>query len=64
MSELLNPNEMYISARIRKLLEILKNYSPTRSEKAGIKDSFSGLIFVNEWFVAFMIKVIMIIIIF
>jgi hypothetical protein len=54
---------MFISVRIRKLLEILKNYSPARREKAGIKDLLSGLIFVNEWFIAFMIKVLIIIII-
>jgi hypothetical protein len=59
MSKLLNPDKMFISDRMRKLLEILKNYSPTRREKAGIKDPLSGLIFVNERFIAFMINVIM-----
>ncbi|CAK5036675.1 unnamed protein product [Meloidogyne enterolobii] len=51
-----NVNKSYISDRVRKLLEILKSYSPSKRELSGIKDTLFGLVFVKERFIAFMIN--------
>ena len=53
---LTRPGMLFISDRVHKLLDILRNYSPSKREQAGIKDPLSGLIFVNERFIAFMIN--------
>jgi hypothetical protein len=55
--KLANPKKSFISDRIRKLVEILKCYSPLKREGAGIRDPLFGLIFVKERFIAFMINV-------
>jgi len=54
---LVNVNKSFISDRVRKLLEILKSYSPSKRELSGIKDTLFGLVFVKERFIAFMINV-------
>ncbi|KAL7074663.1 hypothetical protein ACQ4LE_005973, partial [Meloidogyne hapla] len=54
--KLANPKKSYLSDRMRKLVEILKSYAPSKREKSGIKDTLFGLIFVKERFIAFMIN--------
>lgn len=55
--KLADSKKSFISDRIRKLVEILKMYSPLKREKHGIKDALAGLVFVKERFIASMINV-------
>ncbi|KAF7638234.1 hypothetical protein Mgra_00002206 [Meloidogyne graminicola] len=54
--KLADSKKSFISDRIRKLVEILKMYSPLKREKHGIKDALAGLVFVKERFIASMIN--------
>uniref|UniRef100_A0A914HEZ6 Helicase ATP-binding domain-containing protein n=1 Tax=Globodera rostochiensis TaxID=31243 RepID=A0A914HEZ6_GLORO len=51
-----SPQASFVSDRVRKLLEILIDYAPSKRTALSAKAPLSALVFVNERFIAFMIN--------